>query len=292
MARKLVDIINQMDVDQASKPELTALNSPSQVAIYTLWKYITALQIYFVEVLMDRKKVEIQDVVDSGIVGSDYWLQRKSLEFQYSATVPQVTHLIGFVPGYLIVDPSLRIITRCSVKTTASRLSTVKVAKNEPPVALSAPELSAFQSYLNNTGDGTSSGAGVGIGFAGTKWIASSYDSDKFYLKANIVYNGQYAAVIQSTVISAIESYFAALPFDGSVKIVSLIDAIQSVPGVSDVIIEDAAIRPDTALFANKIYLVQGFTELLSTYPTFAGYVAQETTSGSTFTDTLTFTAS
>jgi hypothetical protein len=48
--------------------------------------------------------------------------------------------------------------------------------------------------------------------------------------------------------------------------------------------------RPDATAFSSKTYLIQNKTEILSSYPTYAGYVIEETTTSNTFTDTLTFT--
>jgi hypothetical protein len=155
----------------------------------------------------------------------------------------------------------------------------VKVAKSEPPVKLSGAELTSLNGFLND------------INFAGVNYIASSLDADKLYLKANIFYDGQYSTTISDAVIDAIDTYLANLPFDGTVKLTSIVDAIQSVTGVTDVILEDVAIRTDLTPFVDKTYLVQTNTTLIPSYQLVAGYVVAETTGGSEFTDTLTFTA-
>jgi uncharacterized phage protein gp47/JayE len=190
--------------------------------------------------------------------------------------------------GYATVDEDLRIITRCSVKTASNKTVNIKVAKSDPPVALSAPELSALSTYLTNGGNGTS--AGVGIAFAGVRCNVTSVASDKFFLEGTITYDGQYASVIQANVIAAIEEYFAELDFDGTIYILKIIDAIQGVEGVIDINILNAAIRPNATAFASKTYLIQTGLSILTSYPTFAGYVEQETTAGQTFADKLTFT--
>lgn len=277
MARNIDTIIDEMDDAQSSETALSTLNSTSQTAIYTLWKSITATVINLLEQLWDIYKEEIEEVVSVGAVGSDAWLNAQILKFQYSATVPQIVTLVDFAPAYGTVNEDLQIITRCSVKTLANKTISVKVAKSDPPVALSATELNSLKGYLSD------------ISFAGTQTNTYSYASDKFYLKANIYYNGQYSSVISSTVIAAVENYFKNIPFDGTVKISALEDYIQDVPGVTDVVIVDAAIRPDTTAFASKTYLVQASTTIYPTYPTYAGYVVGETTASNTLADTLTF---
>lgn len=289
MARSLSLIITQMDAEQALKPELSALNSPSTTGIYTLWKYIVAMNSYLQEVLWDIFKKELENVVLTAAVGSEQWLQAKVFTFQYSLATPQITTLVNFSPTYLVVDPSLRIITRASVKTTANNTVSVKVAKNEPPVALTLTEVNSLKGYLSQGGNGTLAGAGVGIGSAGIYVNVESYDADKLFLNAQIIYNGQYSTIIQQTVIDAINLYLKNIPFDGMIKVVSVVDAIQSVPGVTDVIINDMAVRADLTPFANKIYLVSGNLEIMSKYPTYAGYIVGETTAGQGFLNTLTF---
>jgi hypothetical protein len=98
MARSLSIIIAQMDAEQALKPELSALNSPSTTAIYTLWKYIVAMNSYLQEVLWDIFKKELENVVLTAAVGSEQWLQSKIFTFQYSSATPQITTLINFAP--------------------------------------------------------------------------------------------------------------------------------------------------------------------------------------------------
>jgi len=287
--RKIADIQAQILAEKAAQPSLSGLTSPSQTAIYNLWAYIVAVAISLTENVVAIFQTEIETTVSKAAVGSDAWLKSKVLKFQYDSTTPQVLTLVDFVPQYPIINPYLRIITRASVKTLGSKIAVVKVAKSEPPVALSAPELASLQSYLTNGGDGTYAGRGVGFGFAGVQINAVSLASDKLYLKANIYYNGQYSAVIQTTVVTAIENYLKNIDFDGNVKLLSLIDYIQSVPGVTDIKIEKVTLRADTISFGGGTNLVNAFTEYFSSYPTYAGYVVGETTASNTLNDTITY---
>jgi hypothetical protein len=289
--RKISDIQAQILAEKAAQSSLSGLNSTSQTAIYNLWAYIVAVAISLLENIVAIFQVEIEDTASKAAVGSDVWLKSKVLEFQYDAVNPQVLTLVNFAPQYPVINTDLRIISRCSVKTIGSKIAVVKVATGEPPVALSAPQLSSLQSYLTNGGDGTYLGRGVGLGFAGVQINTSSLTSDKFYFKANIYYNGQYSAVIQSTVVAAINNYLANIDFDGNVKLISLVDYIQNVPGVVDITLEDVAMRANATAFGSKTYLVQAFTEIYSTYPTFAGYIVGETTVSNTLNDTITYIA-
>lgn len=278
MARTIAQIQAEMDAEQALQTGLSGLDSPSQTAIYTLWKYVISASIWAHEKLWDLFKVELETIVNNAPVGTDNWVQSQAFKFQYSATNPQIVSLVNFVPSYSVVDEDLQIITRCSVKTLPNKVVSVKVAKSDPPSALTSTELSSFRGYLDD------------VSFAGVQYNAVSLASDKLYLDAEIFYNGQYSSVISDTVIEAINTYLSNIPFDGNVRVSALYDAIQNVAGVTDVIINDMAIRADATAFGSKTYLVQNNTTIYNKYPTFAGYVVEETTASNTFIDKLTFT--
>jgi hypothetical protein len=280
MARSIDTIIADMDAEQAAQTELSGLNSVSNSAIYTLWKYIVAAQMYLLEVLWDLFKADLETIVTNAAVGTNQWFKSKMLLFQYDATTPQVLQVdSNFAVNYTTIDATKRIVTRCAVKTTATRTVLIKLAKSEPPVALSAPELVAANAYVDD------------LAFAGINYIISSTASDKLLVDASIYYDGQYSAVISANVIISINTYLANIDFDGSFKLSALVDAIQTTTGVTDVVLNNVAIRPNSVAFASTTYLVQSKTTLIPVYPTNAGYVTEETTAGQTFTDKLNFIA-
>lgn len=301
MARKISEIEAQIVYEKTQQSALSGLTSPSQTAKFTTWIFIQAVAINLFEQILDLFKADFEAKLEASFTGSKAWVRDKVLKFQYDATTPQITQLIDFYPIYPTVDATKRIITRCTVKTLPNMIVSVKVAKQEPPIALTTLELNSLIGYLEQGGDGTYAGAGSGIGFAGIKFLVQSFTADKLYLNAEIIYNGQYAAVIETNVIAAINLYLKNIPFGtGAVRIVDLIQAvlpdysdgilINGVEGVSDFIITDLAMRADATPFVSKTYLIQNKTEILSTYPTYAGYVIEEITLLNTFTDTLTFT--
>lgn len=279
MARSIATIVALLDAEQAAQTGLSGLNSPSTTAIFKLWKYIVATQMFLQETLWDIYKAALELIISKAAVGTSAWLQDKVLKFQYDATTPQVLSVgSDFSVNYTTVDTTKQIITRAAVNRTAQRTVLVKVAKSDPPVALSGPELSSLNGYLDD------------ICFAGVNYVATSLVSDKLYLKANVYYDGQYSSTISDAVISAVNVYLSALPFDGKIKLSAIVDSIQSVTGVNDVVLEDVAVRADATAFASKTYMVQGNTTLIPLYQLAAGYIIEETTASNTFTDTLTFT--
>ena len=180
MARTTQEIIDTMDAEQANHPSLAQLNSPSQTAIYKLWKYIVAMTARILEQLWDSKKSEIETILSSGVTPSIYWLRQKAFEFQYYAVVPQNLQLVNMQATYVPVDLTKRIITRVMTRATPGT-STIFLAKNEPPVPLSAPELSAIQGYFTNTG--TSTTQAIGVGYAGQYITCLSFNPDLLFLQ-------------------------------------------------------------------------------------------------------------
>lgn len=278
-ARSINQIKTQIITEKNNQPDLAGLNSTSQAAIYNLWAYIVAVAIFIQESLWDLFKTNLEADIAAAPVGTDNWVQSESLKFQYDAITPQIIHLNDFVPSYDVIDPTKQIITRASVKTLPNRLVSVKVAKSEPPVALSLTELNSFKGYLNE------------ISFAGVQYNPVSLNSDKVMVNATVYYNGQYASTIAANTATAINDYFKTIPFDTNIRMSKLEDAIQGVLGVTDVVLNNVAIRPDSILFSASTYLIQNNTEIFRLYPLYAGYCVEETTSGQTLADTLVFVA-
>lgn len=280
MARSIATIQSTMDAEQATQTNLTTLNSTSQTAIYTLWKFITSTIINYVEQLWDIYKSDLESIVASAPVGSSRWLQKKVLYFQYDSVTPQVLEIdSNFAISYPVIDATKRLITRCAIITTPVKQVIIKVAKSEPPVALTTTEKNSLIGYVSD------------LSFAGINYSVVSLASDKIYIKGNIYYNGQYALTISDAVIASINTYLANIPFNGTVSILGLTDAIQSVTGVTDLLLVDVAMRADATAFSAKTYLINNKTNIITSYQSQAGYITEETTSGSTFVDQLTFIA-
>ncbi len=85
MARSINTIVALLDAEQANQTALSGLNSPSNSAIYTLFKYIVATQMYLQETLWDIFKADLEAKIKTAAVGSAAWLQSKVLEFQYDS---------------------------------------------------------------------------------------------------------------------------------------------------------------------------------------------------------------
>lgn len=288
MARTIAQIQASMDAEQAAQTDLSGLNSTSSSAIYTLWKNIVATCQYYIEVLFDTKRDEIESILLNNVVGSELWIRTKAFEFQYDATTPQIIELINGVPTYPVIDETKQIITRCSVGTISASNVGIKVAKSEPPEPLTGAESSALTAYYNAGGNST--GGEVGLGMAGTDYIITSLQPDRLYIQAEIFYDGSYAGTISTDTIAALENYMASMPFDGYVKVLDVVDALQSVPGFVDIEVTELAVRAQTVAFASRTKLIDALALINKSLPTDAGYLTEEDTATYTFTDKLTFT--
>jgi hypothetical protein len=284
MARS-VDQINSFLVD-------TLVSNFAAIGITinpTLWSkrnllralcYTVAIVQALMEQLQDVFKANIEAVVATAAAASAKWVQAKMFEFQYSSTNPQVIALINTIPVYPVVDPTLQIITACSVTSDLSNVVAVKVAKGNPFVALAAPELSSAQGYINT------------IGVVGIQYSVISLPPDNLYIATDIYYQGQYASVIQANVIAVINQFLqdhSVNNFDGKLKMSDLEETIRDIAGVNDVVLHNVRGRADADAFAAGIDLILGSTVVQRQWSTIAGYIVSETTAGKTLADSLNF---
>lgn len=277
MARSIATIKESIRVLKNTYTELATIlfqeEGGSRANVFNLEAYTIAVAINLHEQLVEAYQAEIDAIIDNGVPGTEAWVHMKVLEFQYDATTPQYIELNSdLVPIYPTVDEDLRIITRAAVVTLGNGRVTIKVAKGDSPVPLAAGEVTAFEDYLSV------------IMPAGPKVTVLSEAGDKLYVDADVYYDGQFVDSIQTDVEAAINAYLAALDFNGVVKISGIQDAIQGVQGVNDVVINQVKARRDSTVFASA-------TVITRTWPTIAGYIVEEDTSGQTFADSITYTA-
>lgn len=278
MARQISVIETQITDAVAADSVLNVqLTSTSKRAIWRLWAFIVATAIAILEQLIDQNKIEVEALVAQAAPGTPQWLQAQVFKFQYSSTVPQVIQLINLAPQYPIEDPTLRIVTRCSVTTDLANVVTIKTAKGNPPTALDSQEINALTSYI------------IQVGVAGIQCNVISLLADRLYVQGQVFYTGLFSSVIKSNVISAIDNYLASIPFNGQIKVSDLEQAILSVDGVNDVILENVIARAEATFFGDGTPLVSGNTLVSRLWPTLSGYAVSEDTPGLTLADRLTF---
>jgi len=113
MARTIQQIEDQITTTIQSDPVINTnidATSPSKTAEWSLWRYIVAVCINFLEQKFDIFKEELELIALRAVPGTAQWMQRQVLNFQYSATIPQVVILKDFYPTY---DPVLPVAPPC-----------------------------------------------------------------------------------------------------------------------------------------------------------------------------------
>jgi hypothetical protein len=280
MARTVQQIYIQIKAQKDAETSLSGLNSPSNVAIYNLWMWLTAASIALLEQVLDIYQAAIEALIAKAGAGTVPWIRDQILKFQSGDNVEYNNGVVA----YTTIDTTKQILTRCSVTQDTNRTINAKVAKSEPPEPLLSGEKTELEYYIKQ------------IQFAGTQINVVSASSDKLYILAEIFYDGQFNSTIQSDVIAALDNYCSTLSsatnFNGTVIGAAIEALILGVPGVKDVDITQIAARADGDAFGSRTIIYDLPTSVnIKQYTTYSGYIIQETDSGHTFTDSLTFTA-
>jgi hypothetical protein len=275
MARTVAQIKQSMLDAKNAETALNGLTSTSQTAKWNLYFFIVASCIAIFEQLQDLFKSDLETIAATVAPSTPQWTRNKVLKFQTGDVAELNTST--FVIEYPVINEANRILTRCAVVTAPNRTVLIKVAKNEPPVPVSSGELAELNTYI-----GTFNPAGIA-------YIIINANSDKMEVAADIYYNGQYANVIEANVTTALETYMANLPFNGTISTQAVVDAMQGAEGVVTVSLSRILVRLNTAAYGTGT-LFNLFTGIDGVnYQTYSGYVEEETTSSHTFADTLNY---
>jgi len=278
-------IVNSLTAEFASIGIILDSTKWSKRNMLRLLCFVFASCTAYVEQLMDVLKLSIETTASHAAAANALWIQTKMFEFQYSVANPQIIQLTDMIPAYPVIDPTLRIITGCSVTSNTPNEVVIKVAKTVNALFVKldpATELPSAQGYINL------------IGTAGIMYQVKSLDAAKLYVQADVYYQGQYGSVIQANVIEAIVNFLHDVSisnFDGSLKITDLEKAVKAVEGVNDIVLITVLGREDTEAFANGLDLVWDKQTIRRLWHPVAGYAVPETTVDYTLADSLNFIA-
>jgi hypothetical protein len=288
MAQEISDIQQEIIDDLVAKAAAAGVVlTPDEWSDYDyrqLLTFVDAVAAGTVQQLWDAYQTDVDKIVSAASPQTGAWFQSQMLKFQFDAITPQIIQFdtVNFAPYYPTVDTTLRVIKYCSVVSGAFGITIIKVAAEAAgvPVKLDTAHAgaeAAAQSYVNV------------IAVPGLSYLVVSNISDKIFIQASIYYQGGYSAVIQDTVIAAIEAYLAGIPFNGVVLLSGISDAIQAVPGVNDVTFQNVQARANGTAYGAGTNLVIASTVVARKWDTDAGYVIPETDTGHELTDSLTF---
>ena len=230
MARTIEVIQAEIIAYKETQPDLAGLTSTSATAIWRLWTWVVASAIYLHETYWDAFRAEVDAIVAAAIPGTARWYQQQSLLYQHGDELSYVNE--KFI--YPVIDPEKQIVKRAAVSENQGMVF-FKVAKlsNNIPTKLSTAELNGFSDYIQQ------------IKFAGTQAAIISLDGDLVQINVDIYYNpsildAEGKLIADPTVYpvtDAVNMFLANIPYDGKLYASALVDAIQSAPGVNDVVL-------------------------------------------------------
>ena len=282
MARTVKEIQKQIYESIQADPILgVKLTSPSKFAVWRLFTFVIAAIIAIFEQILDANTSNLEDIARNTPISTPQWWTKKAKEFQYSIDDPQVLSLINNVPQYSVIDESLQIVTASSIVSPDFKRNVIKIAKGDITdlQPLDSQELNALKSYFRE------------VSPSGLVPNVLSETSDLIYIDCDIYYNGEFLeSDVKQDCIDSILSYLQGLDFNGNVFINGIIDSIQSVDGVSDIVLKNVDLRDYTESFGDGTELVNNNTIITRFANATAGYIKEETSAGNTFNDTFNMT--
>lgn len=244
MARTQTEILDAIRADFVANltlqeaygldPELTFAQQFSTVSLEAIITYIVASAIYLHELIVDQKATELETQIAAEYPFSFAWYEREAKKFQLGDTLAYDEATYKFT--YPVFDEDKQIIKYVAIRQReVSGVTTLQVfAAKADKVALSAPELAAFSTYMEE------------IAAAGTHFQFISLAPDQLEIESTIVYdpqvidgNGNSLADGTNTVETAINSYLNGIKYSGIFNRTKLVDAIQQAAGVLDVALGD-----------------------------------------------------
>jgi len=265
MARSIPVIYNQLlqqkNAQSGTGYPLNPLNSTSQVSIWNLWLWITAVSQNLFEQLCDLFQANIEATIANAPVYTPQWIVSKIKQFQYSTTTPQnvVLDTTNFTINYPSVIPTFQIVKQASVQINATRSLTVKVAGGSTSLAQlfsspTDPICLALTSYINTWM------------IPGTQYSIVSLNADIVYIFAQVYYDASYSGVVQGNMQTAINNYLASIPFDGTFNVSGLEEAILNVTGVEDVVLNNVWVQTNAEHVSNPLAATPTFPWPYGTY--------------------------
>jgi hypothetical protein len=260
-----------------SQTMLNELTTTSKVGIWRLIMWVCAVAIWIHEGLWVSFEIEMNAKAELLVPGTIGWWTKEMKRFQYGDSLIWDDVLEKW--KYAVSDTTKQIITQAAV-VEAGTTVTIKVAKSDGSTGLeklSSAEYAAALNYMN------------AIKFAGTLSALISDDPDymkltlSVYVDTSKIYNDSTnptdplngSLISDSTIfpiVNAINEYISTLDFNGKYFLIKQIDSIQSVDGVSNVVISVCQAKYGSLAYANIL------TSTEQSYQSNAGYLVVDPT--------------
>jgi hypothetical protein len=264
-ARSLSEIYKQIIDEKANYAELSALQpninsqqtllneltSTSKVAVWRLICWIVAFSIYVHEKLIDEQTAELEARAESIIPGTLRWYRNMALEWQKGDKLEWDYVLTRY--RYNPVNPSNRVVAY-SAAVEANNQIVLKVAKKSGNNAapLTAQELTQFTDYITLRK------------FAGTNVTIISAAPDDVKITATIYIDKLVLKTNGESILNAgvfpvedsIKEYLrdiGTVNFNGKMRALDLIDAIQATQGVVNVVLTHLEAKYGTLPYTNVL---------------------------------------
>lgn len=201
----------------------------SSVSLENILFYIVAACCHVLEVFFDTHKSEVDAKISRAVVASVPWYHKQALQFQYGDSLVFDDITQQFV--YAAQDSKKQVVKYVAVRDRGTSIQMLVAGeKDSRPEPLSDDVLTAFKNYMNR------------VKIAGVVLAIRSLPSDTISISATIYVdplsidrNGTRISDGSKPVETAIENYLKGILYGGTFNKTRLVDAIQSVEGVTDV---------------------------------------------------------
>ena len=228
----------------------------SSVSIENIILYIVAVCAYTMEVLFDEFKQDVEDRIAQNIVPTIRWYHTQSVNFQYGDALIFDESTQSF--RYASEDESKKVVKYCAVRDRGGSIQVLVSGDSDgKPSVLSNDVLTAFKSYMNS------------VKIAGVILDIRSLPADSIEITAQVevdpqqiteeglrISDGSYP------IVDAVNAYLANIVYGGTFNKTKCVDAIQNVPGVTDVLLQQVRVKSSggsyTVLEGNNYTAVGG----------------------------------
>lgn len=202
----------------------------SSVSLENILFFIVSACCHVLEMIFDQHKVDVESKISMAVVASVPWYYKTALAYQHGDGL--VLNETTQQYEYAKVDESKQVVKYAAVRDKGTSVQVlVSGDDNGKPVPLSDDVLMVFKEYMNR------------VKVAGVILNITSAASDKILINAKVYVDplviGQDGFSISDgttkPVEKGIEEFLKSIKYGGTFNKTKLVDAIQDVPGVTDV---------------------------------------------------------
>ncbi|MBO5428054.1 MAG: hypothetical protein J5996_06475 [Prevotella sp.] len=208
----------------------TFSGSFSSVSLENILFFIVAACCHVLEVIFDHHKADVENKISTAVVASVPWYYKIALAYQHgdSLVLNETTQQYE----YTKVDESKQLVKYAAVRDKGTSVQIlVSGDENGKPVPLPNDVLTVFKEYMNR------------VKIAGVILNITSAASDRILINAKVyvdplvISQDGFSISDGSTkpVEEGIEEFLKSIKYGGTFNKTKLVDAIQEVPGVTDV---------------------------------------------------------